>query len=192
MKSKTRIKCLCCNELHDVDRRNAGRQKFCAKPACRKASKAASQRKWNAKEENKDYFKGPENVARVRAWRVATPGYFRNRKPHGPKGEIALQETLAAQPVDIERIETNLAQEATDALQDSCLARNPVFVGLVAVLSGLALQEDIASFSRKLLSRGEDILRIPPRGPPHKQDNETQNHTVPGASAACASPVQLD
>jgi len=67
-------KCLCCGMLFRADPRNARHQKYCAEPICRKASKAASQRAWQAKPENQDYFHGPENVARVQAGEPPTRG----------------------------------------------------------------------------------------------------------------------
>ena len=51
-----------------------------AKPGCRKASKADSQRRWLQKPENRDYFRGPEHVQRVQRWREAHPGYWRRAK----------------------------------------------------------------------------------------------------------------
>jgi hypothetical protein len=48
--------------------------------ACRKASKAASQRCWRASPKGKDYFQGSANVLRVRVWRQAHPGYWRRRR----------------------------------------------------------------------------------------------------------------
>jgi hypothetical protein len=188
MKSRLQIKCLCCKELHAVDRRNAGRQNYCNKPACRKASKAASQRKWCAKEENKDYFRCEENSARVRTWRVANPGYWRRKARGEPVEEVALQETLVAQTVDIQLVEPTLAQDTGNALQDICPAQNPLLVGLVATFFGFALQDDIAGCFRQLLIRGEDILRMSPGGL-HLQCHETQSHTVPRTPAARAAPV---
>ena len=47
-----------CNEKHRCDHRNRGRQSYCSKPACRKASKAASQRRWLSRPENENYFRG--------------------------------------------------------------------------------------------------------------------------------------
>ncbi len=43
------------------------------RPACRAASKKASQQRWLAKlAENQDYFRGPQHVRRfVQVWRVA-------------------------------------------------------------------------------------------------------------------------
>ncbi len=72
-----KLKCLFCGSMFGADPRNARRQKYCCAVACRKASKAASRRTWLAKPENQDYFRGPENVARVQAWRAQHPGYWR-------------------------------------------------------------------------------------------------------------------
>ena len=81
MSSKTTPKCLHCNEDYHRDPRNGGRQRYCAKPDCRQASKAASQRQWLGRPENRDYFRGPENCERVRLWRLANPGYRRSKRP---------------------------------------------------------------------------------------------------------------
>ena len=50
-----------------------------AQPPCRQASKAASQRRWLRKPDNRDYFSGPTHVERVRQWRQAHPGYWRRK-----------------------------------------------------------------------------------------------------------------
>jgi hypothetical protein len=81
MKSKTTFNCLHCREKHVCDPRNRGRQCYCGKPECRQASKAASQRRWAGKPENENYFRGPENIERVRQWRKEHPGYWRRKKP---------------------------------------------------------------------------------------------------------------
>jgi hypothetical protein len=177
MKSEHHIKCLCCNELHAVDRRNAGRQKYCGKPLCRKASKAASQRLWNAKEGNKDYFKRDKNSARARAWQTANPGYWRDRKPRKAEKSRVLQETYVSQAVDTQLVETSLVRLV---LQDFCPAQVPLFVGIISSMSGYVLQEDLADVIRKLCSRGADILRMSPSGPEHTKSHRTQC-VCPGA-----------
>ena len=90
-----RRKCRHCSELFIADARNATRQRYCSKPQCRKASKAASQKRWLQKDENRDYFSGPDNVLRVQRWRQAHPGYWRQSK-HSPH---ALQDPLTRQVV---------------------------------------------------------------------------------------------
>src|SRR5204862_1202664 len=86
---------------------------------CRKASKAASQRAWLAKPENRDYFRGPKNVARVRSWRATHPAYWRRKGAPKVKTPLALQEVCHAQPVELKSDALALAQPALqDALQD--------------------------------------------------------------------------
>ena len=43
-------------------------------------------------------------------------------------------------------------------LQDDCLTQEPVFVGLISMVTGSTLQEDIAATTRQLLLRGPNIL----------------------------------
>jgi len=73
-RSRTKRQCQHCQTFFDPDRRSAGRQRYCAKPACQKASKAASQRRWQQKPPNRASFRGPTHVERVRQWRKANPG----------------------------------------------------------------------------------------------------------------------
>ena len=94
-------KCLCCKELFRVDPRNARHQKYCSEPGCRKASKAASRGAWLAKPENQDYFRGPENVLRVQAWRAAHPDYWRRPTGQRTRRPIALQDLCQTQAVEI-------------------------------------------------------------------------------------------
>ncbi len=73
-------KCLCCKLFFDPDHRNREHQRYCSQPECRRASKTASQAAWLAQPDNHDYFRGPEHVVRVQAWRAAHPGYSRGKR----------------------------------------------------------------------------------------------------------------
>ena len=84
MTTRRRRKCRHCGQLFRPDPRNLRHQRYCSAKECRRASKAASQRRWLAKAENRDYFRGPEQMARVRAWRAAHPGYGRKKSPRRP------------------------------------------------------------------------------------------------------------
>ena len=66
----TRCQCLHCRKFFVPNYRNRGRQKYCSSPACRRASKQLSQRRWLSQPGNQDYFSGPENVKRVQQWRA--------------------------------------------------------------------------------------------------------------------------
>ena len=48
--------------------------------------------------------------------------------------------------------------EISDALQDVLVMQPAVMVGLISMMTGSALQEDIAATTRALLSKGQDIL----------------------------------
>ena len=93
MTKRRRCKCLNCRRLFRPDPRNVRHQRYCSAGPCRKASKAASQARWLSQPQNRNYFCGPEHVARVRAWRAANPGYAR-------RGRSALQEDSLTQVVD--------------------------------------------------------------------------------------------
>jgi hypothetical protein len=146
-----RKKCPECRQLFVPDARNKDRQQYCSKPACRKASKAASQKKWLGKPENQDYFKGSTNVERVKRWREQNPGYWRTPDADGN----ALQDRLTPQPAEI--VDDN-GRFAQDALQDSINAQNAVLIGLIAHITGGALQDDIEKSLHCLRQLGQDIL----------------------------------
>ena len=136
MKRSAKRKCVHCSELFLSDFRNRGRQRHCAKPECRKVARRSSQQRWLAKAENQNYFRGPENCARVREWRARHPGYWRKKKP---APHDALQESCRAQvPPDKE----TMTPEPSDALQELCVMQPAVLVGLISTISGCALQEE--------------------------------------------------
>jgi hypothetical protein len=150
MKKLKKRKCRHCRCLFVPDPRNIHKQIYCRKSACKKASKAVGHKKWVNKPENKDYFKGPENVERVRQWRKKNPGYWKQ-----PKTQTALQDHLSAQ--HIENTGDN-DQKYANALQDLLLAQPPVIIGLISTFIGSPLQDDIASTLLRMQQSGQDIL----------------------------------
>ncbi len=146
-----RRKCLHCNCLFRPDPRNRRHQRFCSKPECRRASKARSQRRWLSKPANRDYFRGPEHVARVRAWRAAHPGYGRKPLPEGS----ALQEHSLGQVTDPNKKSAALT---ADPLQELCRVQPLVLLGLIAHLTQATLQEDIARATRHFQQLAHDVL----------------------------------
>jgi hypothetical protein len=143
-----RRKCKRCHKLFLPDPRNRHHQRYCAAPRCRAASKAASQARWLAAPENRDYFRGPVNVARVRAWRARNPGYWRKRR-------VALQDRLLEQPVDSTNKKANFV---SPPLQEILLAQPAVLIGLIAHITGTPQQEEIVRTTDRLLRLGQDIL----------------------------------
>ena len=146
-----RRKCKCCLKLFRPDPRNRRHQCYCSASGCRAASKAASQARWLAKPENQSYFRGPENVVRVQAWRARHPGYWRKGRRAGP----ALQDVSTAQPIG-SGVETAIA--ARSPLQDFLTAQPAVLIGLIAHIVGTPLQDDIVRTTDRLLRLGQDIL----------------------------------
>lgn len=150
-----KIKCRNCNKLFKPEPRNAKRQRYCCKPECRKASKAASQRRWLQKPENRNYFRGPDNVKRVREWRKANPGYQRRQSA---ASQNALQDSLNAKPPENNRNITSSGETPSDALQDILAAQPFVLIGLLSNLTGLVLQDDIAMTMGRMQQLGIDIF----------------------------------
>jgi hypothetical protein len=153
-----RRKCLHCGQLFTADYRNAYHQRYCHGPSCRQASHKASQRQWRRKPENRDVVRGPHEVERVREWRREHPDYWKRTSGSA----------TATQPVDPHTINTkqrsrNVPPSPPPPLQDVCLAQDPAFVGLISLMTGSTLREDIASTTRQLLLRGQNILglRVP-------------------------------
>lgn len=160
-----RRKCKHCGMLFSPDPRNAGRQRYCSQPECRKASKASSQKRWLQKPQNQDYFRGPYNVKRVQLWRKDHPGYWR-RKPVKPN---ALQDPLIVQTPENNDDRGDLVEHA---LQDPLMVQPAVFIGLISKLTGYALQEDIARATRRLQQLGNDILNPNDTGGPYGKTSD--------------------
>lgn len=167
-----RRKCRGCSEFFQPDYRNRSHQEFCSKSDCRRASKAVSQARWLRKTENRDYFRGPENTRRVQEWRKAHPGYWRKKSAGADAGQAP-----AAQPSGPEQSaqsSCNVPPQSSRALQDVCLLQDPVVIGLISMMTGSTLQEDIASTARKLQARGRDILGLGASGrTPSSHDYQT-------------------
>jgi hypothetical protein len=181
-----RCKCKNCEEYFILDHRNVGRQVYCGKPQCRKASKAASQEKWLKKPENRNYFRGQDNVERVRQWRKKNPGYWRKKNPEKPD---ALQDSLNAETSLNQSVEPVIDQPPKDALQELLPVQEVVLIGLIAQLTGCALQDDIASVVRRLRHLGQDILNCSrqPKGENHVE----QTPRMPEAGPPGPQAVQL-
>lgn len=104
MKQHQRRKCLNCQQLFRPNPRVGNRQRYCSAPECRRASKVASQRHWHKKPENADYFRGPEQVARVQDWRARHPGYWRR----GATNPVALQDQLVTSTRRLHKLATDV------------------------------------------------------------------------------------
>jgi hypothetical protein len=186
MKGQAKRKCLCCKEFFHPDHRNLRHQRYCSKPCCRKQSKAQSQRCWQQKPANQNYFRSPENCQRVKDWRKRHPGYWRKKSSWALE---PLQEVFQEQATGTEELN---GQRAPDALQDLLSVQPAVVVGLISMMTGTALQEDIAATVRVLVRKGRDILDINPGSQTTRSEDDNQTTPLPATAATCAASVQLD
>jgi hypothetical protein len=169
-----RRECLHCNELFDPNLRNRWHQKFCGKPECRKASKAQSQRRWLSKPQNRDHFRGAENVDRVRQWRKAHPGYWkRSQKP-----KSTLQDLVPTQPIAPEPVAPTKSQTS---LQDLLASQDPLLLGLIAHLIDSPLQDHIEHAALDLLAKGRTFLDMRSRRKTTANDEDQKTNPLSGA-----------
>ena len=146
-----RRKCKCCRKFFCPDPCNRRHQRYCSEPACRAASKAASQARWFAQPANRDYFRGPVHLARTQDWRARHQGYWRKT----PRHRNALKDVSTAQAID--GAEKTIIS-ARLPLQDLLTAQPAVLIGLIAHIAGTPLQDDIVRAVDRLLRLGKDIL----------------------------------
>jgi hypothetical protein len=175
--------CLCCKKAFFPDPHNANRQNYCSELECRKASKKASQKRWLDK--NPGYFGGFENVERVRQWRLAHPGYSR-RKVLGdtlqdfvPQIPVIEQEVVSPVLPPPPPLTPPLAP-LQQALQDFDIMQMPILVGLIAQVTGLTLQDDIAFTARRLQQFGLDVISA--KGAHHDQQVSHLSRSYPHCS----------
>ena len=158
-------------------------QRYCSKPACRKESKTQSQRRWLQRPENQNYFRGSENRQRVKDWRKAHPGYWRKKKS---STQVPLQEVFQGQVAHNEELNPGVTPEA---LQDLFSMQPAMVVGLISMMTGSALQEDIAVTVGVLLRKGRDILDRKPGSETTRPTDENQTTSLSATTANCAASV---
>ena len=133
MKCSAQRKCQHCKEFYLPDRRDLHHQRYCAEPACRRQSKAESQRRWAQNRTTKttsadrkiaSVSKSGETQSRVLAKKNPTP-----REP--------LQDLCTTQVAQDEEVK---GIEISDALQDVLVMQPAVMVGLISMMTGSALK----------------------------------------------------
>jgi hypothetical protein len=168
----SRRKCRCCKTFFSPDPRNGHHQHYCSAPACRRASKVASQRRWRRTPFGREYFRGEKEVRRVKDWREEHPGYWKRQKPRSQRAQAA-----DPQPVNFDQRSCNVPLIPLRTLQDFCLTQDPAFVGLISMVTGSTLQEDIAATARHLLLKGLNILGLKIPGQPSTTTPSTDEKT---------------
>lgn len=182
-----RRKCRGCSKFFFPDYRNRERQCYCSKPACQRASKQESQRRWLRTPFGRRYFRDADNVERVRQWRQVHPGYWKRKKP-------ASDSTQAVPPQQVNPVQVscNVPRSPLGTLQDSCLAQDPGFIGLLAMITGRTLQEDIAPIARRVVEQGQNILGLSFPEPRNQTPCLAYDHQTSAASGSAAtSPSKL-
>ena len=179
-----RRKCLCCRRAFTPDYRNQERQRYCTNPRCRHASHLASQRRWRRKPENQDCVRGPDEVRRVQTWRQEHPGYWKQKSP-----PVSESQPIGKEPVNSEQSSRNAPPAPGLPLQDVCLEQNPVFIGLISLITGNTLRDDIAATFGRVLRMGENILGLQ-RTPTTTAMPVAYDRQVPDSTGAAASDSQ--
>ena len=182
---KRRRKCSICLELYRPDPRNHHHQRACSKESCQKTRRGQSQRRWLDNPKNRDHFRGKDNVERVREWRKKHPDYWKG--PPRSKSSGTLQDLLDTQLSDNQADPTRLVRLP---LQDLLSAQLPVLLGVISILTGCTLQDDIAQSIQRIILRGRDILGIDPEHVSPKKDRSDErkesNPRAPSAPSALA------
>ena len=160
------------------DARNRARQRCCGKPVCRKARKADSQRRWLGKPDNADYFTGPANSARSRAWQADHPDYWKKRPR---KSSPVLQDCSTPQPAAPESV---APQDVVVVLQDRMITQDTLIAGLISQLAGSVLQDDIAPLTRRLQSRGRAVLGLDVQRSVYGKPTQTPDPAPPTTARA--------
>jgi hypothetical protein len=151
MKPFVRRKCVSCKKLFVPEARNRRHQRCCGKASCRQARKAASDRRWRGRPENREYWSGPENSARVRAWQKAHPGYWKERKKRARVLQVVCAPEVFALQADNSKV-----------LQDVWRMQPPLLLGLISKITGTVLHTDMAEITGQLIANGRALV-----GPNH-------------------------
>ena len=183
-----RRKCRHCRKFFLPDYRHRLTQHYCSAPECRRACKAELQRRWLRKGKNRDYFRGDQAVERVRQWRKSHPGYWKKKVPRSQPAQVP-----QSQPVNPEHESCNVPAATPSTLQDFCLAQDPAFIGLLSMITGSTLQEEIEVTARNVLLQGRNILglALPGSRPNRTVSNHDDPQTHPPTRPVAADPRQL-
>ena len=91
-------------------------------------------------------------MERVKSWRNANPGYWRKKSV---KSQDTLQDLIMENSIKDQEVKCDLVQST---LQDLITRQPAVLIGLIGHLTGITLQDEIASFVMKMRDSGHDIL----------------------------------
>jgi hypothetical protein len=81
------------------------------------------------------------------------------------------------------------SEKTSDALQEVFLMQPAVVVGLISMMTGNSLQEDIVATARVLIRKGQDILESNPGSETTRFYDENQTSSLSATGAASAASV---
>ena len=147
--------CAVCDKSFIPNKFASARQTVCTAPGCHRSAKKTRQADWQAR--NPEYFRGPENVERVRQWRQQNPDW--RKKQHTARAARQAKSSSRAKSC-------NTAGADPKRLQDLAPdAQTALLVGLAAVISGSVLQDEVHGTILECLRRGGELLRPMPGAP---------------------------
>ncbi len=150
--SKKRI-CRHCREAFEPAPQAYHRQKFCGKPECRKASQVTAYQEWRIR--HPDEHEGRTGVLRMQEWRKEFADRERRRRAERRKLQKASDCATSAG--------CGRGLSGRNLLVLPNVLHNPdqanaLVVGLIAHVFGCVLPNEIATVTRKLISKGAKIL----------------------------------
>jgi hypothetical protein len=181
MAHKGQRKCKHCGQFFTPDYRNRYHQQYCSAPDCQKVSKTQSHKRW-LRTAGKTYFTGPDNVKHVQQWRTEHPQYWRKKG----QSSRALQDVCQKKAVEKQHDNPVIVE---GALQDVWSLKSPCLFGVISVITGYTLQEDIEKSIQAFLNRGRQILNS--HGSERNDSHENKTGIVPTPPAENPRPVQL-
>jgi hypothetical protein len=134
-------------------------------------------------------------VRKVQAWRGKHPGYWKEKgtaKDSGPPDP--LQDLLISQGFDNQGVDVFrncLSEEISRPLQDVLAAQEHTLVGLASMITGEALQEDIARVLTTCYERGQRIGGMVPWMQPQEVTHERTRTDHAASAATHSGAVQL-
>jgi hypothetical protein len=143
--------CKHCHNSFIPNKYSGVRQRISDNFRCRSAAKKERQASWV--ERNPDYFRGSENVERVREWRRKNPDWRKRQKKEAGKSSAKAQ--------SCNREEPGMAR-----LQDSVpIVQDPALVVFMSFVTGSVLQDEVQNLYGRCLVRGGELLRPIPMEP---------------------------
>lgn len=144
-----KIRCKHCMEYFYPDNYNRHHQRYCCKDdKCRKASRAASSKKYRKKKTEDAPFRQKESE-RVKVWQRKKPDYWKKPKKRAKKSTE--NEVLR----DFAQAE-NLHDEIT-VLRDFANLQYAVMEGLIITLTGDVLRDNIDGFIRQMYDKSQEV-----------------------------------